>query len=76
MARWLHRLLFLFAFAYLLIVIGAMPSFAQGCSVCTNTAKSEPEAQQRALKKGILTLVVPTTFILGGFGLVLYRNRH
>jgi hypothetical protein len=74
MARCLHRLLFLCALAYLLI--SATPSFAQGCSVCANTARSAPEAQQRALKKGILTLVVPTTLILGGFGLVLYRNRH
>jgi hypothetical protein len=74
MARRFQRLFFLCALAYLLVC--ATPSFAQGCSVCKNTAESAPQAQQRALKKGILTLVVPTTLILGGFGLVLYRNRH
>jgi hypothetical protein len=74
MMRRLHSMLLFCAVLYLLI--SATVSHAQGCSVCTNTAKSAPETQQRALEKGILTLVVPSAFILGGFGLVLYRNRH
>jgi hypothetical protein len=49
---------------------------AQGCAQCFNNASSAPPQAQRAMRRGILILLLPTLSILVGFGFVTYRLRN
>lgn len=64
---------------FLLIIVllfASAHAFAQGCSTCTNSAASAPERTQRALRRGIIVLMVPSLAIMLGFAGMAYRYRR
>ena len=60
----------------LFIILSAAPAFSQGCALCYTQAASSGSRMTRALKSGILVLVVPPT--LGSIGMIfiVYRKRN
>jgi len=60
----------------LFIILSAAPGFTQGCALCYTQAASSGSRMTRALKSGILVLVVPPT--LGSIGMIfiVYRKRN
>jgi hypothetical protein len=43
----------------LVLTLGTVPAFAQGCAMCYSSAKSASKDGQRALSKAVLVLLVP-----------------
>jgi hypothetical protein len=62
--------------AILVLLLASAPAFAQGCSTCTNSAASAPERSQRALRRGIVVLMVPSLAVMLGFAGLAYRYRR
>lgn len=62
--------------AILILMVASAPAFAQGCTACTNAAAAAPERSQRALRRGIIVLMVPSLVIMAGFAGLAYRYRH
>jgi hypothetical protein len=62
--------------AILVLLFASAPAFAQGCSACTNSAASAPERSQRALRRGIVVLMVPSLAVMLGFAGLAYRYRR
>jgi hypothetical protein len=60
----------------LMFVAASLPAFGQGCSTCTNSAASAPERSQRALRRGILVLMVPSLTVMLGFAGLAYKYRR
>ncbi|HUS19029.1 MAG TPA: hypothetical protein VMZ25_05230 [Terriglobales bacterium] len=58
------------------LLLASSPAFAQGCSTCTNSAASAPERSQRALRRGIIIMMVPSLAIMAGFAGIAYRYRR
>src|SRR5882762_9632437 len=44
---------------FLVLSLGTVPAFAQGCAMCYSSAKSASKDGQRALSKAVLVLLVP-----------------
>jgi hypothetical protein len=44
---------------FLVLTLGRVPAFAQGCAMCYSSAKSASKDGQRALSKAVLVLLVP-----------------
>jgi hypothetical protein len=63
-------------FIAVVLLLATAPAFAQGCATCTNSAASAPERSQRALRRGIIVLMVPSLAIMAGFAGVAYRYRR
>lgn len=63
-------------FVIFVVVIASAPAFAQGCSTCTNSAAAAPERSQRALRRGIIVLMVPSLAVMLGFAGLAYRYRR
>lgn len=65
------------ALKLVLFVLVAMPiaATAQGCALCYTQAASSGSRMIRALRNGILILVVPPMFLSLGFTLMAYRRR-
>lgn len=65
------------ALKLVLCVLVAMPiaATAQGCALCYTQAASSGSRMIRALRNGILILVVPPMFLSLGFTLMAYRRR-
>lgn len=47
------------ALLLLVLTLGTLPAFAQGCAMCYSSAKSASKDGQRALSKAVLVLLVP-----------------
>ena len=62
--------------AILVLLFASSPAFAQGCAACTNSAASAPERSQRALRRGIVVLMVPSLAVMLGFAGLAYRYRR
>ena len=60
----------------LVLLLGSAPAFAQGCSTCTNSAATAPERSQRALRRGIIVLMVPSLAVMLGFAGLAYKYRR
>jgi hypothetical protein len=60
----------------LLAVLNATPAFSQGCAMCMNNAAAAPVESQRALKRGIFVLLVPSVGAMFGLIGLAYRNRN
>jgi hypothetical protein len=60
----------------LLLVVGALPAFSQGCSLCYAQAASSGARFIAALRSGILVLVIPPMFISVGITVLAYRKRN
>ena len=57
----------------LLMLATAAPALA--CPTCLETAASSPESSQRALRRSIAVLLIPTLLFMGTIGVVVYRNQ-
>ncbi|MFQ5723974.1 MAG: hypothetical protein ACE5G6_05730 [Terriglobia bacterium] len=55
--------------------LAAPEAFAQGCSMCRNTAAAGGEQATRALDLGVLILLVPTISIFAGILVFAVRYR-
>ena len=64
------------AIVALIILLKAVPAFAQSCALCYTQAASSGSQMIRALKSGILILILPPT--LGSIGMifVVHRKRN
>lgn len=60
----------------IVVLLGSAPALAQGCATCTNSATSAPERSQRALRRGIIVLMVPSLAVMIGFAALAYRYRR
>ena len=47
------------ALLFLVLTLGTVPAFAQGCAMCYSSAKSASKDGQRALSKAVIVLLVP-----------------
>ena len=58
------------------LLLMAAPAFSQSCALCYTQAASSSSRMIRALKSGILVLIVPPT--LGSIGMifVVYKKRN
>jgi len=64
------------AIAALLLGLWVTPAFAQGCSMCYNTAASSTKDGQRALSRGVLVLLVPPLgFLTAGVGFAFHYGK-
>lgn len=59
-----------------ILLLAPAPAFAQGCAACTNSAAGAPERSQRALRRGIIVLMVPSLTVMLGFAGLAYRYRR
>jgi hypothetical protein len=67
----------LFALGLIVIVVlNASPALSQGCAMCLNNAAAAPAESQRALKRGIFVLLVPSVGAMFGLIGLAYRNRN
>jgi hypothetical protein len=62
--------------AGLVILLTAVPAWAQSCALCYTQAASSGARMIQALKSGILILIAPPTLGSIGVIVVLYRKRH
>lgn len=60
----------------LVLLLASAPAFAQGCVACTNSAASASERSQRALRRGIIVLMVPSLAVMLGFAALAYKYRR
>jgi len=44
---------------FLVLTLGTVPAWAQGCAMCYSSARSASKDGQRALSKAVLVLLVP-----------------
>ncbi len=54
----------------------ARPAFAQGCAMCYNTAAAAKAAAIRALRSGILILLIPPLLMAIGIFVRAFRSRE
>jgi len=60
----------------LLLSVGAVPAFSQGCAMCRSSAAATSKEGQKAISRGVLVLVVPPiSFMSLGVGLALYYGK-
>jgi hypothetical protein len=60
----------------LFIMLSGVPAFSQGCALCYTQAASSGSRMIRALKSGILVLIVPPTLGSVGMIFIVYRKRN
>ena len=60
----------------MLMFLFAAPAFGQGCAMCKANVAASPASTQRALRRGILTLLLPSLGAVGVLGAVVYRHRN
>ena len=73
-----RRLFQVIALALLFVVLltAVVPVFGQSCALCYTQAASSGSRMIRALRNGILILVIPPMFLSVGFTVLAYRKRN
>jgi hypothetical protein len=64
------------ALAGLILLLTAVPAFAQSCSLCYTQAASSGARMIHALQSGILILVIPPTLASVGMIFVVHHKRN
>lgn len=59
----------------LFVAMFASPAFGQGCAMCKANAAAAPAESQRGLRRGILTLLLPSLGMIVALGAVIYKHR-
>jgi hypothetical protein len=62
--------------AAMLLFLWVVPAFGQGCAMCKANAAAAPASTQRTLRRGILTLLVPSLGMVLVLGGLAYRHRE
>lgn len=61
----------------LLLVLGAVPAFAQGCAMCYSNAAGASKDGQVAISRGVLILLAPPVgFMTLGMGLAFQYGKR
>ena len=58
------------------VALFCAPAFGQGCAMCKANLAAAPAESQRALRRGILTLLVPSLGAIVVLGGIVYKNRE
>jgi hypothetical protein len=58
------------------LALAAAPAFGQGCAMCYTGAHAAGQKAQKALNRGISTLMFTTLSMMGGLALLVYRQRN
>ena len=59
----------------LFVALFASPAFAQGCAMCKANVSAAPAESQRALRRGIFALLVPSLGAIALLGCLIYKHR-
>ena len=65
-----------FGLLVVLLVLGSLPAFSQGCSLCYTQAAASGTRFIAALRSGILVLAIPPMFMSIGITVMAYRKRN
>jgi len=58
------------------LLLGAGPAFGQACAMCYSSAAGAPAEGQKALRRGVVVLIVPPVgFVTVGLGLAFRYSR-
>jgi hypothetical protein len=61
----------------LLTLLWAAPALGQGCSMCSTATKAASQGSQRAMRRAVIVLMVPTVTLLAGFvGIAFWYRRR
>ena len=61
---------------FLVLTLGTVPAWAQGCAMCYSSAKSASKDGQRALNKAVIVLLVPPVGLMAfGVGFAFRYGR-
>ena len=61
----------------LLTLLWAAPALGQGCSMCSTATKAASQVSQRAMRRAVIVLMVPTVTLLAGFvGIAFWYRRR
>ena len=62
----------------LLVALGNVPAFAQGCALCRANAKATPKDGQRAINRAVFVMLLPPVGIMvfGFVAAVRYGKRR
>jgi len=58
------------------LLLFAIPAFAQNCALCYTQAASSGTRLIGALRSGIIVLIVPPMFLFAGITWLAYRKRN
>lgn len=57
------------------VVLSGAQAFGQGCAMCKANAAAAPAETQRALRRGILVLLVPSLGMVCVLGRLVWKHR-
>jgi hypothetical protein len=58
------------------LFLSAVPAFSQSCSMCYSTAKATSAQGQRAIRRGVIVLLIPPLgFMTLGLGLAFRYSK-
>jgi hypothetical protein len=61
---------------FVLLVLFGAPALGQGCAMCKASVASAPAETQRALRRGILVLLLPSLGMVAGLGVLAWKHRE
>lgn len=61
---------------FVLVVLFCAPALGQGCAMCKASAAQAPAETQRALRRGILVLLVPSLGMVAALGALAWKHRE
>jgi hypothetical protein len=64
------------ALAGMMVLIGNVAAYAQGCALCYTQAAASGHRFIQGLRTGILVLIVPPMFMSVGITILAYRKRN
>jgi hypothetical protein len=61
----------------LLMLLWVAPALGQGCSMCSTASQAASQSSQRAMRRAVTILMVPTVTFLAGFvGIAFWYRRR
>lgn len=60
----------------LLLALFAAPAYGQGCAMCKANVAAAPQQTQRAFRRAIMALLVPSLGAIAVLGGIVYKHRE
>ncbi|HEV8523449.1 MAG TPA: hypothetical protein VGQ71_03030 [Terriglobales bacterium] len=61
----------------LLMLLWAAPALGQGCAMCSTATQAASQSSQRAMRRAVTILMVPSVTLLAGFvGIAFWYRRR